>query len=278
MDLEGCILRETTLPLLFENSARYLAGLGEAVTDFVREAEIDSARILGVGIAVQGIVAANGESILYGDAMNTAGLTRRDFEAHLPWPCTLIHNVDAAAMAESWYRDDLNNAFYLFLCEHFGAALIIDGVPYLGDNSIGSTIEHMCLIPDGQPCYCGKRGCVEAYCSEGSLLSHASENAANFFARLRDGEKKEDVIWADYLRKLALVIDNIRMVLDCPVIIGGTLAEHIQEQDICRLAENVSEFSSFQNQRHVISKGICGRNAAAKGAALHYVIRYLNTM
>lgn len=278
LDLDGSISHKSTFPVPFENNAGFQKALAEAITKFVQETGVPFDHILGMGVAVQGIVVAGGERVLYGDAMNTAGLSSGDFEANLPWPCTLIHNVDAAAMAESWHRDSLNNAFYLFLSEHFGAALIIDGVPYRGDNSIGSTIEHMCLIPNGQPCYCGKRGCVETYCSERSLLTHAQESAERFFSKLRLGEKKEETIWSDYLRNLALVIDNIRMVLPCPVILGGTLADYIEQPDIARLEDTIAELSSFKSQTHILSKAICGKTSAAQGAALHFIIRYLNAM
>ena len=48
-------------------------------------------------------------------------------------------------------------------------ALILNGKVYQGYLSSG-TLEHMVLHPNGKQCYCGKKGCVDSYCSAASLI------------------------------------------------------------------------------------------------------------
>lgn len=275
LDLYGAIVAQRSVPMAFENTPAYCQRLCALLRSLPAELSLPQDAILGAGISVQGVVSPDGERILYGDAMNTVGLSRQTFADALPWPCLLAQNVEVAAYAERWYRGSLTDAFFFSLNDHFGAALIVKGAPYLGDAHLGSAIEHMCLVPDGQPCYCGKRGCVEAYCSANSLFSAAQEDCQDFFRNLRAGEPKETTLWAAYLRKLALVIDNIRMVLHSQVILGGFLAGYLTDGDLLQLEQYVNEQSAFKNSGHFISMGICGRSCAAKGAALKLVDAFL---
>ena len=50
---------------------------------------------------------------------------------------------------------------------------VIAGKLLPGDAFRCGEAGHMTLIPDGKPCYCGKTGCVDAYCSA-RLLSDLS--------------------------------------------------------------------------------------------------------
>lgn len=278
LDLLGNTVASVSLPIAYSNSEQYCRQLSDSIQNFIEKNEISQDIILGAGIAMQGIVSSDGERIIYGDAMKTRDITRSSFARWLPFPCCLVHNVDAAAAAEIWMRKDLNEAIYLSLNPHFGGALIIDGVTHHGSPEMNSAIEHMCLIPDGLPCYCGKRGCIEAYCSSNSLRSSAGEDLPTFFERLHQGHTKELNVWNGYLRKLALAIDNIRMVFGSQVILGGQLDGFMTDDDLRLLEDYIREQSAFRMSVGFISRGICGKNSAAKGAALKFVSDYLSTI
>lgn len=278
LDLFGKSLASCSLPLVYSSTDSYRRQFGDSVQAFVTNSGFPPNLILGVGISLQGIVSADGERIIYGDAMNTQNITRASFARWLPWPCCLLHNVGAAAAAEIWGRKNLKEAVYLSLNPHFGGTLIFDGVTHQGNTERNSAIEHMCLIPDGLPCYCGKRGCIETYCSANSLRTSIDVEIPVFFQRLRQGHMKELNIWKGYLRKLALAIDNIRMVCGSEFIIGGYLDSFMIDEDIRLLEDYVREQSAFRIDTNFISRGICGQNSAAKGAALKYISEYLETI
>ena len=278
LDLFGETVASCSLPLAYSNSDAYKKQFADNIKAFVADNGFLPDLILGVGISLQGVVSADGERVIYGDAMNTQNLTRSAFSRFLPWPCYLLHNVDAAAVAEIWNRKNLKEAVYLSLSPHFGGTLIFNGMPHRTNTEMASAIEHMCLIPDGLPCYCGKRGCVNTYCSANSLRASIDAEFPVFFERLRQGQIKEQNIWKGYLRKLALAIDNIRMVCGCEIIIGGYLNCFIMEDDIRLLEDYVREQSAFRVDYSFISRGLCGKNSAAKGGALKYISEYLETI
>ena len=54
-----------------------------------------------------------------------------------------------------------------------GGGLILDGHFHRGVNNYAGEIGHMTYIPDGAPCTCGKRGCLEAYASATAMIRSA---------------------------------------------------------------------------------------------------------
>ncbi|MFI5387143.1 MAG: ROK family protein, partial [Fimbriimonadales bacterium] len=52
-----------------------------------------------------------------------------------------------------------------------GGGVVVDGKVLGGHHGIGGEWGHNILIPDGDPCYCGLRGCVETVIS-GTALEH----------------------------------------------------------------------------------------------------------
>lgn len=70
----------------------------------------------------------------------------------------------------------------------------------------------MIIEPNGRQCYCGKNGCVDAYCSAQVLLKYA-DTLEIFYERLEDGDSEISNVWNSYLEHLAITISNLRMIL-----------------------------------------------------------------
>jgi predicted NBD/HSP70 family sugar kinase len=51
--------------------------------------------------------------------------------------------------------------------------IVVNGQIYRGANGIGAEFGHMVVKPGGAPCRCGKRGCIEAYVADYSVLDAA---------------------------------------------------------------------------------------------------------
>ena len=56
-----------------------------------------------------------------------------------------------------------------------GGAVLLDGVVLRGRNGMAGEFGHMQVVPDGQPCECGGRGCWEQYCSGNALVRLARD-------------------------------------------------------------------------------------------------------
>lgn len=234
-------------------------------------------QILGVSIAIQGLVSNDGSAVIYGEILGCTGLKLQEIQRAVDFPCTLIHDTEASAIAEMWFRKSKKDAVLLSLNRNFGGALIVNGDVHRGQEFSSSVIEHMRLYPEGRPCYCGKKGCMEAYCSANALQQEAGEPLKQFFQAMRSGCRERTAVWHRYLRNLAMGINNIRMLFDCEYIIGGYLHSFMEEQDFFLLAQYAKEECSFQSADIRLVHSAFTDDSAAPGAGIFLVKRFLNS-
>jgi glucokinase len=75
-----------------------------------------------------------------------------------------------------------------------GSGLILDGKLWTGSGGFAAEFGHITVDPEGNPCPCGNRGCLEQYVSAGALVR---------FARERMPEKTAESLSADKVAELA---------------------------------------------------------------------------
>ena len=66
-----------------------------------------------------------------------------------------------------------DNALAITLGTGVGGGIIIDGKLYTGCNSLAGELGHIVIRQGGEPCGCGRRGCLEAYSSAAALVKFA---------------------------------------------------------------------------------------------------------
>lgn len=258
----------------FENTDEYYALVCASIQDFIAENDISEEKILGVGIVLQGLISSDGTCVTYGKILNCTGLTIDSFTKHLSYPCKFFHDAEAAALDELWRVPELSNAIYMNIRSHVSGAVIVNRDFLQGTELKSGVFEHMSLIPDGRPCYCGRKGCVETYCSTQEFLDFAG-TLNNFFGKLRDGDADCKQIWHKYLEHLGTSINNLRMFIDYPVILGGTLAPHLIPEDIKLLHQLIFDNTAFPTESEFIFASQCTSSSISRGAAIPYIQEYL---
>ncbi len=273
LDLCGNAVHEQVFDLEYENTEAYYRDMGGKVAAFAALLKAPK-KILGVVIAIQGLLDVAGTTVTYSPLLGCAGATLADFSTFIPFDCLLIHDSEAAACAELWFSGEIQDAVYLSLSTNLGGAVILDGRIHKG-RSVGSgLVEHMTVEPGGLPCYCGKRGCLECYCSVTALAGSRSD-LATFFTALRAGSAKQVHRWEIYLDDLAAAVNNIHRVLDCTVILGGHIAPYLLQSDMDKLAALVESKSSFPEPEPYIRIGSCTHLVVATGAALQNIAAFI---
>jgi glucokinase len=79
------------------------------------------------------------------------------------------------ALGEHWRGAGQGAAFLLgmVVSTGIGGGLVLDGAPYHGRTGNAGHVGHVIVDPDGPPCVCGARGCVEAIASGPHLAAWA---------------------------------------------------------------------------------------------------------
>lgn len=275
IDLYGNTICTAWYEIGFVNEDSYFRNICNSITHFINGNKIDHKKILGVGIVLQGLISADGTTVTYGKILNCTGLHISVFTDHLPYPCKFFHDAEAAAQFELWSHPSLKDFIYLNIRSHLSGALIVNRSSLKGTDLKSGVFEHMTLIPNGRPCYCGRRGCMETYCSTQPLID-VTRHLHTFFEELRKGNRTCQECWNTYLLNLATAINNLRMFIDYPVLIGGTLSPYLTEEDIDTLHRYASEKSAFPTEQRFIRQGQNQKALRCEGAAISYVKEYLH--
>lgn len=151
--------------------------------------------------------------------------------------------------------------------------VVANGVNLAGTHGRSAEFGHLCVEPDGRPCSCGKRGCLETYCSAQVLSSAGSGSVDGFFSRLEAGDERARQIWGSYAAHLARAIHDICMVLDGDIVLGGTVASHL-EAHLDDLRERVGELDPFDPGASYLKVSRHPLDAVPLGAALTLVARF----
>lgn len=278
VDLYGNVLKETIISQIFSNSPEYFSSICCSINAFINELEIPSSKILGIGIAVQGIVSPDGKTVVYGELLGFTGLSLDYFIDNLDFPCIFIQASKAATYSELGKNKGLSNAVHLSLNQYLGSGLILNGEIYQGANHLGGTFEHMILVPGGRRCYCGNSGCVDAYCSAHYITEEFGGSIEKFFQQLRNGDPSAQKIWDNYLYYLSITISNIRFSVDCDFIIDGLIRTYFTEEDYKKLHTLIKQNLHLPGGNPNIHLGQYGKQAASIGAAFRYIRTFLDSI
>jgi glucokinase len=97
-------------------------------------------------------------------------------------PTVLENDANAAGFGEFWAgagKDaTIRHLVMLTLGTGVGCGIVVDGHVIQGAYTMAGEVGHMILIPDGRPCNCGQRGCLEAYASATNTARRAAEAIA----------------------------------------------------------------------------------------------------
>ena len=273
IDLYGREIDHTAFRIQYENEVRYYKRVCDGILKFTRSLGVQEEQVLGAGIAVQGLASADGTTIIYGKILKCTGLKITAFSCHLPYPCSFIHDPDGAALSELWVSPELTDAIYLSLSRNLGAAAIAGRKVVVGKHGHNATFEHISFNPKGELCYCGKRGCLETFCSAKALLGE--EDAAAFFREVRRGAPEQKRRWQTYLKHLARAINNIHLVQDVDFVLGGHLAPYLTEADIQFLYKEIQQYIPFEEEFDFIRLSKMPSHNITIGAALPYIRSFL---
>jgi len=158
--------------------------IANVATELSQKHTVDS-----IGISAAGFISSDRQTMLATpNISNWNGVNLvNELTEILQKKVVLENDANAAAWGEFKFgagrgRNDL---MMLTLGTGVGGGLILDGNVFRGAFGIGAELGHMRLIPDGQLCGCGIRGCLEQYASGSALMRHAREaiDASPFLAR-----------------------------------------------------------------------------------------------
>ncbi|MDD3168159.1 MAG: ROK family transcriptional regulator [Eubacteriales bacterium] len=261
----------------FEASDSYGKFLAEAIEQYIREKAINPAIILGVGISIPGVLSEDKKNLINAPTLKARQVPIEALTKYITHKTFIENDANAGGFAELHSRKDLTALAFLSVSEGVGGSFIFNGVLYNGMNNRGAEFGHMTVVNGGKQCACGKFGCLEAYISTSMLMCGKDRRVETFFERLKAGEASCKTIWEEYLTFLCMGINNIRTIVDCDVILGGTLARYIGEyfEDI---KKRLAGIAVFDYNADYLKLSNYTSNASAIGTALRFADEFIRTV
>lgn len=247
---EGRLLRHATVATeAIQGPDRVIANASKLAKDLLRSHRQSSqVPVLALGVGSVGqIDYASGRVVLATSALpGWAGTCLRGaFGAELGLPTFVENDANAAAYGE--YRVGAargnRHVVCLTLGTGIGGGVIADGQLLRGATGGAAELGHVAVEVDGDPCPCGRRGCLEAYSSGSALLRYAKN-------------------------RLELLPQNTKSVLrdqptlSGPVIFeaaagGDSLAQQVVERFCRYLAKGLTSFQfAFDPECFVLGGGV----------------------
>ena len=278
INLKGEVIARTRIRQVFRRNEEYYRIIGDLVETVIRDSGVLDGQILGVALVIPALIARDGQSTYYNGVLGEEPvMSCSEFSRYLPYPTRFCHDGKAASYAESWFTHEPEDFFYLMISDSIIGTPILSGRPYFGINQRSGEIGHLRLVRNGRRCYCGKKGCMETYCSTKELSRITDGNLAAFFALLQSNDEQAVNVWNEYLHNLVIAINDVRLLFDCNIVIGGYLGEYMDPylDQLYALAVDEDPFTDIIDY---ISVCKYKTEASATGGALMYLDEYVQSI
>lgn len=232
---------------------------------------------VGAGVVLPAIVDEATGNVIF-----SANIGWRDFPLgeylarHGDLPAAIGHDVRAGGLAEAVLGAGQGEPDLLFLAIGTGisGAMILDGRAYAGGGYAGE-IGHMRIDPEGEPCGCGGRGCLETIASASAIarryarrrINDGPLTAADVAARAASGEPLAKGVWQGAVDALATALHAYASICaPTVVVLGGGLAE-AGDVLLEPLRAGLYERLTFQRRPRIVRARL-GDRAGLLGAGL----------
>jgi glucokinase len=192
--------------------------------------------LAGIGVAVPGFISLK-EGVIR-NANNLASLEnfpiRDELSRRLNAPVVLENDANAAALGEKWIGAgrEVDDLVLLTLGTGVGGGIISGGKILRGALGMAGELGHITVVPNGNPCGCGNRGCVEKHASATAitamarLLGLGDLTSKQVYDLAMAGDPKARTIFLSMGEALGIVLAMLVNTFNFPLYLigGGVLA------------------------------------------------------
>ncbi len=244
----------------------------------LRENAPDGARCVGVGISVPGVVRHEDGLLRFAPNLGWIDLPLgARLGERLDLPAFIANDADLGALAEHWRGVAVGHDHVVVVSGEIGigGGILIGGQPLRGRGGYAGEIGHLRVNPDGRPCRCGSRGCLETEIGVDALLSAAGRQVGtgmrayrDVLSRAADGDVESMDAAAHVARWLGVGVGILVNTFNPDIVVlGGPLGELFAAT--AEIVEDMSAQCSLVAPReHVrLAASALGPDAQIVGAA-----------
>jgi len=246
----------------------------KSITFLINDLKKKTSEKTSIGLCTPGVTDPNSGLIKNSNTQCLIGMPlKNDLENILDQEILMENDANCFALAESLLGSakDHEVVFGVIMGTGVGGGIVINGTIHKGRSNIAGEWGHHILHPNGNECYCGKRGCVETYISGPALerrwfeITGTRESLQSITQNL-SFEKAEQ--WkSEFLENFGMALANVIDILDPDaIVLGGGVSNVSFLYDEGKKAVYEKVFSDLVNTP--ILKNKLGDSAGVFGACL----------
>jgi glucokinase len=301
VDEHGALLEKTTTGTQVARGRDFVIGeMCEAIR--ATAARFSASTLAGIGIGVPGII--DMDTGMLRESPNLPGWhdypVRDEIERRLGMKVILENDANAAALGEKWLgaARDYDDMLMLTLGTGVGGGIVLGGRVWHGMRGMAGEPGHITVEPEGPPCPCGNRGCLEQYASATAVVRMAREaiaqgnspalarasqenaeiSAKSVYQMAVEGDNGAQQIYRRVGWALGIGLADLINLLNLPIyVIGGgaanawdaflpALLEEVRKRSFVYRATSPEE-SSGSGKKTIIIRALLGGDAGLFGAA-----------
>ena len=233
IDASGAVLQTASAPTSADDIAQLISTIASLVTRLTGDTAIE-----GVGIGVPGLRDARTGVIQ--TSPHIPCLRGVNLEQKMRQVCEIAvvteNDANAGAYGE-WVcgaGKGLEHMAYVTLGTGLGCGLILSRTLFRGISGYAGELGHTVLEPDGRPCACGARGCIETRVSATGIVQTAREanvggdisTAEAIYKSAMEGDRAARSVFEETGRYLGKACANLMNLLNPQAIVigGGVMA------------------------------------------------------
>lgn len=274
VDVHQKLLASAELPTRAERSAdEIIEEIGERVLSMLAGEGIEMDQCVGAGVGVPGTIDRRRGVVVYSNNIQWKQVPLAELlGTYLPLPIQIANDADCVALGETvaGAGKGYQNVVMITLGTGVGGGVILSG-----EIVSGSEPGHMVIIEDGEPCTCGRCGCLEAYASAAALERTVKQAAGRefspeeIFAGAEQGNEMLQKIVNDYLHRLGTGVVNIVNIFRPQLVLFGGRIPVWNETFLSSIREKVKKncFGGEMTELPEFEAAALGREAGMIGAA-----------
>lgn len=231
LDESGKILARKRTPTNRDNGYGYIV---DKIVNLITDLQTISKTDITAGICTPGAISPHTGKIKNSNTVCLIGKPfKENIESKINCKIKMDNDANCFAIAEAQLgaAKEYDVVFGVIIGTGVGGGIVINGKVHHGRMSIAGEWGHHTLYPDGNQCYCGRKGCVETYISGPSLekrwteLTGETKSLQDIIAEAGQLSKDKEKLYLKWKQELVsnfgIALANVIDILDPDAIVLG---------------------------------------------------------
>ncbi len=174
VDSDGNIKVSAKVPTESEKGRLHVSANIKTLCDnLLEKSGLNKSDITAIGMGVPGMIDSERGIVIKSNNLRWQDFPiAKEVEKLTELPVKIANDANAATLGECKFalNGKYKNIVFLTLGTGIGGGIVINGELYEGNRGAGAELGHSVIVMNGEPCTCGRRGCIEAYASATAII------------------------------------------------------------------------------------------------------------